>query len=109
LIDHCPFRIAAVGCGGSGGEVGGESELADEGIKEALPFGVIGFREVEFNWDMVANVDGLQHGVRGKLDDNVGEGIGVIGGTGGRAVGEISIEEEIFLEGIHEEVGSGGV
>jgi hypothetical protein len=43
------------------------------------------------------------------LDDNVGEGIGVIGGTGGRAVGEIGIEEGIFLEGIHEEVGSGGV
>jgi hypothetical protein len=58
LIDHCPFRIAAVGCGGSGGEVGGESKLADEDIEEALPFGVIGFREAEFNCDMVANVDG---------------------------------------------------
>jgi hypothetical protein len=41
LIDHGPFWIMTVIDGGSGGEVGGETKFADEGIEEALPLGIV--------------------------------------------------------------------
>ena len=41
LVDHDPVRITAVGAGGRRSEVKAETELADEGIEEASPLGVV--------------------------------------------------------------------
>ena len=59
LIRHDPVGITAICGGGCDSEVGGEAKFADEGVKEILPFGVVGLGDVELNRDMMADVDGL--------------------------------------------------
>lgn len=38
-----------------------EAELAEGGIKEATPLGVVALIEIKSDGDMIANVDGLQN------------------------------------------------
>ena len=41
LIGHDPIGITAVGGGGTVGEMSGEALLANDGVGEAPPFGVV--------------------------------------------------------------------
>jgi hypothetical protein len=42
--------------------VGAKTKFANESIKETMPFGVVGFRDVEFNRNMGFDVYCLQNG-----------------------------------------------
>jgi hypothetical protein len=53
LVNHDPVRIVAVG-GGGRGEVRAEAKLANEGVEEASPFGVVGLGEVELDGTSVS-------------------------------------------------------
>ena len=59
LVDHDPVRITAVGAGGRRSEVRAETELADEGVEEASPLGVVRLGEIELDGNVVFNVHRL--------------------------------------------------
>jgi hypothetical protein len=59
LVHHDPLRIATVGGGRRRSEVGAEPELADEGVEEASPLGVVRLVEVEFDGDVSPDIDRL--------------------------------------------------
>jgi hypothetical protein len=59
VISHGPVGIVAICGGGCDSEVGGEPKLANEGVKELSPFGIVGLRETKFDGNMMADIDGL--------------------------------------------------
>ena len=82
--------------------MGGEAELAEECAEEASPFVIVRRGELENDWDVGFDVDGLKHcgerrGGRGIVADRGGEGdIEVIVG-----VGRTKTEEGIVVHGGH--------
>ena len=82
--------------------MGGEAELAEEGVEEAPPFVVVRRGELENNGNVRFDVDGLKdcggrRGGRGIVADRGGEGDfgGVVG------VGRAETEEGIVVHGGH--------
>jgi hypothetical protein len=56
----------------------GEAKLAKHGVKETTPLAVVGFDEIEMDWNMIANVDRLKNSKGSRLRRIV-EGIGGAG------------------------------
>ena len=82
--------------------MGGEAEFAKECVEEASPFVVVRRGELENDWDVGFDVDGLKHsggrhGGRGILTDRGGEG----DFGGGIGVRRIKTKEGIVVHGGH--------
>jgi hypothetical protein len=60
LINHEPLWIGALSDGWSSVDVGVETELAEDGVEEAPPFGIIRFDDVKHHRDMGLDVDRLE-------------------------------------------------
>jgi hypothetical protein len=65
-VDLLPFSIA-IKNGGRGAHMADEAKFAEDRVKKAAPLAVIRLKEIKKNGDMVADVDGLQHGEGGRL------------------------------------------
>jgi hypothetical protein len=80
--------------------MGGEPKLANEGVKEFSPFGIVGLKETKFDGNMMADIDGLQDGGGGRLDD----GVAAIGGLrGGIVTGEVAVDQRVDI--VHDDEG----
>ena len=98
LIFHDPVRITAVVDGWRRGEVTAEAELPDEGVKEAAPFGVVRFGEVELDGDVRLDVDRLQDSRRRHGEDRSVEGGFVGNGARGGGIGVRLVELEVGID-----------
>lgn len=99
LIKHHPLWITAVVVGWLGGEVGTKTKFPNEGIKEAMPLGVIGFGDVEFDGDMRLDINSLENGHRRRINGGRDvlnrRGVGSVSG----GIRRREIEEGIRLHG----------
>ncbi|KAG8065515.1 hypothetical protein GUJ93_ZPchr0004g40316 [Zizania palustris] len=66
LINHEPLQVTALCLGQWSGEVGVEDEFANDRLKEAVSFKIVGTNNVECGGNMGFYVDGLERGGGGR-------------------------------------------
>jgi hypothetical protein len=110
VVSHGPIGITTIVRGWRGGEVGFESKLADDSVKEFTPFGIVGLEEIKLDWNMMADVHSLENSGGRGLDNGIVDGSTIVGGLGrGVVTREISVDQgvEITIHGGVRGLGSG--